>query len=341
MNSKVYRQYDSRWGSLAYPTSYSPVSSDGCGLCSVTHCAIELSKYANSTPKDFISFMRQYAVAGNGTRWDGIDAGLKQFIGNSKRFYDMSSFWAELNKGNRVGVILFGAGAGPDGTLWTTGGHYVAFTGYKYENGKHWLYTKDSGPRCHDGWYAYETSMKGRISILWTAEIPKTGWYKEDGAWYFYSSGAKVKNGWAKDSSGKWFYLGADGKMVINTWIFWNKEWYYLGSDGAMFANAWAKDSKGWYYLNASGKILKSTWIHYKNKWYYLKSSGLMAESEWIYYKKVWYYLKEGGAMAENEWIKWKGGWYYLKSGGAMATGTLTIDGKTYSFDANGKWIEK
>ena len=66
-----------------------------------------------------------------------------------------------------------------------------------------------------------------------------------------------------------------------------------------------------------------------------------MAESEWVYYKKVWYYLKEGGAMADKEWIKWKGGWYYLKSGGAMATGTLTIDGKTYSFDANGKWIEK
>ena len=339
MNSKVYRQYDSRWGSLPYPVSNSPVSSDGCGLCSVTHCAIELSKYADKTPAYFHSFMKQYAVAGNGTLWNGIDAGLKNFIGNSKRFDTMSAFWSEVEKGNRVGVILFGSGYGPDGTLWTTGGHYVAFVNYKYENGKHWLYTKDSGGRAHDGWYSYENSMKGRIRLLWTAEIPKTGWFKENGAWYFYSGGAKVKNGWAKDSSGKWFYLGADGKMVTSKWVQSNKEWYYLGSDGAMFANAWAKDSKGWYYLNASGKILKSTWIHYKNKWYYLKSSGLMAESEWVYYKKVWYYLKEGGAMADKEWVKWKGDWYYLKSGGAMATGTLTIDGKSYTFDSSGKML--
>lgn len=339
MNSKVYRQYDSRWGSLPYPVSNSPVSSDGCGLCSVTHCAIELSKYADKTPAYFHSFMKQYAVAGNGTLWNGIDAGLKNFIGNSKRFDTMSAFWSEVEKGNRVGVILFGSGYGPDGTLWTTGGHYVAFVNYKYENGKHWLYTKDSGGRAHDGWYSYENSMKGRIRLLWTAEIPKTGWFKENGAWYFYSGGAKVKNGWAKDSSGKWFYLGADGKMVKSKWVKSSGYWYYLGSDGAMITNGWAKDSKHWYYMDANGKITKSKWIKSNGKWYYLKENGVMAENEWIYYKKVWYYLKEGGAMADKEWVKWKGDWYYLKSGGAMATGTLTIDGKSYTFDSSGKML--
>ncbi len=339
MNSKVYRQYDSRWGSLPYPVSNSPVSSDGCGLCSVTHCAIELSKYADKTPAYFHSFMKQYAVAGNGTLWNGIDAGLKNFIGNSKRFDSMSAFWSEVEKGNRVGVVLFGSGYGPDGTLWTSGGHYVAFVNYKYENGKHWLYMKDSGPRCHDGWYAYETSMKGRVRLLWTAEIPKTGWFKENGAWYFYSDGAKVKNGWAKDSSGKWFYLGADGKMVKSKWVKSSGYWYYLGSDGAMITNGWAKDSKGWRYLDAKGKITKSKWIKSNGKWYYLKEDGVMAENEWVYYKKVWYYLKEGGSMADKEWVKWKGDWYYLKSGGAMATGTLTIDGKSYTFDSSGKML--
>lgn len=339
MNTKVYRQYDSRWGNLPYPTSNSTVSSDGCGLCSVTHCAIELDKYKNSTPKDFISFMKQYAVAGNGTRWDGIDAGLNRFIGNSKRFNDMASFWNEVSKGNRVGVILFRSGYGPDNTLWTSSGHYIAFSNFKYENGKHWLYMKDSGPRCHDGWYAYENSMRGCIQLLWTAEIPKTGWFKENGAWYFYSGGAKVKSGWAKDSSGKWFYLGADGKMVKSKWVKSSGYWYYLGSDGAMITNGWAKDSKHWYYMDANGKITKSKWIKSNGKWYYLKENGVMVENEWIYYKKVWYYLKEGGAMADKEWVKWKGDWYYLKSGGAMVTGTLTIDGKTYTFDSSGKML--
>ena len=140
MNPMIFRQSDPRWGSLPYPTASSPVSTDGCGLLAVTHCAIERSKYWNSTPKAFYSFMKKYAVAGNGTLWDGIDAGLNQFIGNSKRFDSMSAFWNEVAKGNRVGVILFHSGSAPDGTVWTSSGHYVAFTGYKVSNGKHYLY---------------------------------------------------------------------------------------------------------------------------------------------------------------------------------------------------------
>jgi glucan-binding YG repeat protein len=32
--------------------------------------------------------------------------------------------------------------------------------------------------------------------------------------------------------------------------------------------------------------------------------------------------------------------WYYLKADGTMATGTQTIGGKTYRFDASGRWIQ-
>jgi len=178
MNTKVYRQYDSRWGWKPYPTKNSTVASDGCGLCAVTNCLIELPKWNKATPLTFWYYMVQYAVAGNGTRWDGIDAGLKAFgFKNVRRHDNMASFWNEVGKGSRVGVILFRSGAGPDGTVWTTGGHYVAFVDYKYQNGKHWLYTKDSGSRHNDGWHSYENSMRGRIALLWTAEIP----YELDG----------------------------------------------------------------------------------------------------------------------------------------------------------------
>lgn len=200
MNTRVYRQYDSRWGGKPYPTNNSTVSSDGCGLVAVTHCQIEQSKYTSANPLTFYSYMKGYAVAGNGTRWDGIDAGLKAFgLRQVRRIDDMSTFWKEVSKGNRVGVILFRSGAGPDGTLWTTGGHYVAFTDYKYQNGKHWLYTKDSGFRCHDGWYAYETSMRGRIALLWTASVP----IGEDGK--FYTESVRRMQ--------KWLGTYADGSL--------------------------------------------------------------------------------------------------------------------------------
>ena len=338
MNSKVYRQYDSRWGNLAYPTSNSTVSSDGCGLCSVTHCAIELNKYKNSTPKDFISFMKQYAVAGNGTRWDGIDAGLNKFIGNSKRFNDMASFWKEVSKGNRVGVILFRSGYGPDKTIWTSSGHYVAFVSYKYENNKHWLYMKDSGPRCHDGFFSYEDSMKGCIQFLWTAEIPKEGWQKENNNWYYYRNGVKLENTWIKDTD--WYYLDATGKMLRAKWVRYKDDWYYINPDGKMAHDAWAQDNnKDWFYLDSNGKMVKSKWIKWKRDWFYFNDTGAMAYSVWQKDSKGWCYLRADGTMAVSSWIKWKDNWYYIDDKGHMVVGDYTIDGKTYTFDKSGKLI--
>lgn len=277
MNTKVYRQYDSRWGSLPYPTSYSTVSSDGCGLLSVTHCAIELSKYASSTPTTFYSFMKQYAVAGNGTRWDGIDAGLNHFVGNCKRHDNMSSFFEEVRKGNRVGVILFRSGRGKDRTVWTTSGHYVAFSSYSYEGGKDWLYTKDSGGRGNTGWFTYQDSMAGCIQLLWTAELPKSGWIKEKGLWHYYKNGKMVKSNWAQDSNGKWYWLGPDGAMATSLWVKWDKKWYWLKSDGSMASKEWIKWKGAWYYLKKDGSMISSDWLEYGGAWYYLKADGSMA----------------------------------------------------------------
>ena len=277
MNPNIYRQGDPRWGSLPYPRGSSTVKSDGCGLCAVTHCAIELKKYWGYTPKDTISFMRQYAVYDNGTEWAGIDAGLNKYLGNSMRHYGMTSFWNEVSKGNRVGVILFGSRVAPDGTQWTKSGHYVAFVKYKYEAGQHWLYMKDSSYRHLDGWKSYEKSMKGCIpDVLWTAEIMKDGWIKENGIWRCYENGTMLKNAWAKDSKGKWFYLGSDGAMVASKWVEWKGDWYYLTASGEMATNQWVKDKLGWCYVGSNGKMLKAKWIRWKDNMYYVKADGHM-----------------------------------------------------------------
>lgn len=283
MNPRIIDQGDERWANLGYRTLPYTVVKEGCGLCAVTMCAMELSKYWDYTPLDTIDFMRQYATNGDGTEGAGIDAGLDKYLGNHKRFYDMASFWNELNKGNRIGIILFGANSiGADGTEWTIGGHYVMFNGYKYEDGQHWLYTKDSSYRHNDGWHSYERSMKGCISVLWTAEVidVKDGWYKEDGYWYFYKDGKMLKNAWAQDKEGKWYWLGKDGKMVKSSLIEWKGNKYYLKSDGAMASSEWVKFKVGWRYFIKNGKMKKG-WLKYKNDMYYLKqNSGIMATGE-------------------------------------------------------------
>lgn len=175
MNKALYKQADSRWGSKPYPTKASSFAGNGCGCCACTHLVIEQDKYKNYTPENLRPWMvkQGFAAPNQGTSWNGIKLTLEHYgykvvhIGIND---PMSKAWTELNKGNRIGVILFLGGSGPDGTVWTAGGHYVAFTDYKIKNNKHYFYTKDSGGRNHDGWYTYENSMRGLVYQMWIVE---------------------------------------------------------------------------------------------------------------------------------------------------------------------------
>ena len=186
MNKTVYHQLDSKWSSLPYPTKASSFGSTGCGCCACTHIAIEQPWKADYTPNTLRPWMikQGFAVVNQGTTWSGIRDTLKH-IGHSNvvwigRSDPMSKAWAELNKGNRIGVLLVSNGRTPDRTYWTASGHYVAFLNYKVENGKHWFYIKDSGGRNHTGWYCYETSIKGALPQLWIVQkiSPKATSYR-------------------------------------------------------------------------------------------------------------------------------------------------------------------
>ena len=174
MNKTIYKQLDSRWSSLPYPTKDSSFGGTGCGCCACTHIAIEQPAKAAWTPKKLRKWMVEqgYAVAGQGTRWEGIDATLKH-IGHKNVVWiksndPMTKAWEELDKGKRIGVLLVSNAKTPDGTYWTSSGHYVAFTKYtKDDKGRHWFYIKDSGGRNHDGWFCYETSIKNALPQMW------------------------------------------------------------------------------------------------------------------------------------------------------------------------------
>lgn len=278
MNPRIINQGDPSWADLPYRDLPYTVVKEGCGLCAVTMCAMELEQYWNYTPLDTIDFMRQYATNGDGTEGAGIDAGLDKYAGNHKRFYNMAAFWDEVSKGNRIGIILFNDNIPPDGKEWTLSGHYVMFGEYKYENGQHWLYTKDSSWRTKSGFYSYERSMAGCISVLWTAEVikVKNGWYKEGEHWFYYKNDKIIKNAWAQDKAGKWYWLGSDGKMVTSNMIEWKNNRYYLQSNGVMASSKWIKFKNGWRYFDKSGKMLRSRWLRYKDNFYYLNDKGYM-----------------------------------------------------------------
>lgn len=175
MNINIYRQSDSRWGSLPYPTKAYSFSGNGCGCCACLHVLIEQDKYKNWTPKDLRPYMvdKGFATKGNGTTWNGIKLTLEHYGNKVINHPTMTSIFNTLNERKAqglpcLGIILFRSGT-KGGVTWTTGGHYVAFVDYKIIDGNHYFYMKDSGGRHHDSWYCYETKMKGLIPQIWSA----------------------------------------------------------------------------------------------------------------------------------------------------------------------------
>lgn len=168
----TYKQADSRWGSRNYNGS-SNMATAGCGptACAMLAYAVD----GKTTPIDTMKFMQShgYAIRNNGTAWNGIPACLAAFGLKDAHSVNVNSSMTEVWKYMAKGycaVFLFRAGS-KGGITWTTAGHYIAVTDYKVENGKHYLYTRDSGGRNHTGWYCYETQMRGLIPKVWVALV--------------------------------------------------------------------------------------------------------------------------------------------------------------------------
>lgn len=201
MRDTIFRQYDSRWGSLSYPTRSYSFANNGCGCCAITHLLIEKDQYKKWTPKNVRPYMvdKGFATKGNGTTHAGITQTLKYFGYVAKMHSGMQSAYAtlaDIPKGRRAGILLMGRGT-KGGVTWTTGGHYVAFLDYKVDSkGRHWFYIKDSGARKHDGWYCYETQM-AHVKKIWTVQLPDStkGKYYDVGKTYVVVSGVNVRTG--------------------------------------------------------------------------------------------------------------------------------------------------
>lgn len=192
------------------------------------------------------------------------------------------------------------------------------------------------------------------IHVYKPGEEPKyTGLYKADGETYYQVDSKPITNTW-KWHGGRWYYFGADGKMLKSTvtpdgylvdiegmlvspgWSYQGGKWYYALSGGKVFRGDWKKIGGVWYAFHDNG-------VMYSHEWsgsYFLKDSGAMADNEWVFDRNYnsWFYIKPGGAYARNEWK----GDYYLKGGGYMAKSEFIYDSKyqaTYYLDASGKYV--
>ena len=193
------------------------------------------------------------------------------------------------------------------------------------------------------------------IHVYKPGEEPKyTGLYKADGETYYQVDSKPITNTW-KWHGGRWYYFGADGKMLKSTvtpdgylvdiegmlvspgWSYQGGKWYYALSGGKVFRGDWKKIGGVWYAFHDNG-------VMYSHEWsgnYFLKSDGAMADNEWVFDRNYnsWFYIKPGGTYASRQW---KGN-YYLKAGGYMAQSEFIYDPNykaTYYLKEDGAYVK-
>ena len=193
------------------------------------------------------------------------------------------------------------------------------------------------------------------IRVYKPGEEPKyTGILKADGETYYQVDSKPITNTW-KWHGGRWYYFGADGKMLKSTvtpdgylvdiegmlvgpgWNYQGGKWYYAESGGKVFRGDWKKIGGIWYAFHNNG-------VMYSHEWsgsYFLKDSGAMADNEWVFDRNYnsWFYIKPGGIYASREWK----GDYYLKAGGYMAKNEFIYDPNykaTYYLKEDGAYVK-
>ena len=193
-------------------------------------------------------------------------------------------------------------------------------------------------------------------TIVSSDVLAAQGWVKSGNTWSFYNkNGTLARNTWAGN-----YWLGADGKMVTDSWV--DNGRYYVGNNGAWVKDAkkpeikkqgWVKNGSTWsyyyqgnivknawigsYWLGADGKMVTNGWVD--NGRYYVGNNGAWVKdakkSGWKKEGTVWYYLDDKGTPVKNKWI----GNYWLGSDGKMAVNTWVDNGRYY-VDGNGAWVK-
>lgn len=178
-----------------------------------------------------------------------------------------------------------------------------------------------------------------------------SGWLQLGNTWYYLTQEGIMLTGW-QTIDGNRFYLSDNGAMHTG-WLDYSQNRYYLNASGAM-VTGWSLIDNSWYYFNGEGQQQKG-WQKINDKWYYLDQEGKMVTG-WYTEGANRYYLTESGAATgltaidgANYMFDESGilltGWqfvgeipaYFDPASGIMVAGmNLIIDGKEYSFDANG-----
>ncbi len=140
--------------------------------------------------------------------------------------------------------------------------------------------------------------------------------------------------GWNQNEQG-WQYRKASGELLTERWIKVDGSWYRLNEEGYARVG-WYSEKGSWYYFDEEG-VMTTGWLRDSEKWYFMSLPGGKLQTGWVESHGKWYYMnvRSGGEM-QTGWLEDSGKTYYLSKDGSMVTGEQVVDGKNYTFGADG-----
>ena len=263
-------------------------------------------------------------------------------------------------------------GAQVKGNFATNDKYYDGITGALVTNSyvqvdKDWYYVGNDGKRLKG------SQTINNIPVYFDSYSGKQakGVFSNDGYFYDKDSGAKVDLGTNRyvQVNDNWYYVNDEGKILkgeqtidavkvhFDPYDGIQTKGGFIDSNGRLINkkkyNAYNKPSK--FYDKDSGALVKGQYFSHDGKWYYADAQGNILKGSQtidgvdVYFDddgvqakdavlNGYYYDKDSGAGKElphDQFIKIGNDLYYLSSNGR--TGNITIDGKDYYIEQNGR----
>lgn len=184
----------------------------------------------------------------------------------------------------------------------------------------------------------------------------RTGWAKEGGNYYYYNQGqrcvglydiegyrycfdfdGKMYTGWDRINDSMYYFDPASGAMVVG-WRVIDQQTYYFETDGRMHIG-WLHTGNGSYYFDVNSGEMRTGWQIIKGNRYYFNENGTM-RTGWLTVRGNIFYFDRTGKMCTGWQEILSSDYYFDLNSGAMYTGTRVINGKTYTFDTDGRRIK-
>lgn len=157
------------------------------------------------------------------------------------------------------------------------------------------------------------------------AVVNTAGLFDVNGTLYYYDGNGSrqkvsLKEGWNKLSNGDYCYV-KNGKLQRSSAVINGKTYGFDSATGLMIRNSFCYMQGNRYYFNDSGEMVKNGWI---------KTNGNEKAS----------YGADGERYDNFGYSSFSAGYYYADASGHILEGSHVINGKTYYFSYDGRWIE-